>query len=214
MENIQPWCISRQLWWGHQIPAWYGPTARIRRRKPKREAIANALGYYAEQEVITPEQGRRWPPIRNKREGSSRAMKTCSNLVLVCAVAVLRRGWPDDTKDVERYYPTDVLVPVSTIIFLLGRPDDDDGPALHGKRSVSTVYIHALVRDEKGAARCRNERRHDPIRSRYCATGARSLSCAPRRDGSPGPRHQARAATRRGLPQFRDQLWNACRSPR
>jgi len=51
------WCISRQLWWGHQIPAWYGPTGKVFVAETEEEAIANALGYYAEQEVITPEQG-------------------------------------------------------------------------------------------------------------------------------------------------------------
>jgi len=58
MENIQPWCISRQLWWGHQIPAWYGPDGKVFVAETEEEAVGNALGYYAEQEVITPEQGR------------------------------------------------------------------------------------------------------------------------------------------------------------
>ena len=59
MENIQPWCISRQLWWGHQIPAWYGPDGKVFVAETEEEAVGNALGYYVEQEVITPEQGAR-----------------------------------------------------------------------------------------------------------------------------------------------------------
>ena len=57
MENIQPWCISRQLWWGHQIPAWYGPDGKVFVAETEEEAVGNALGYYVEQEVITAEQG-------------------------------------------------------------------------------------------------------------------------------------------------------------
>ncbi len=58
MENIQPWCISRQLWWGHQIPAWYGPDGKVFVAETEEEAVGNALGYFVEQEVITEEQGR------------------------------------------------------------------------------------------------------------------------------------------------------------
>ena len=56
MENIQPWCISRQLWWGHQIPAWYGPDGKVFVAETEEEAVGHALGYYVEQEVLTPEQ--------------------------------------------------------------------------------------------------------------------------------------------------------------
>ena len=56
MDNIQPWCISRQLWWGHQIPAWYGPDDKVFVAETEEEAVGHALGYYVEQEVITPEQ--------------------------------------------------------------------------------------------------------------------------------------------------------------
>ena len=69
MENIQPWCISRQLWWGHQIPAWYGPDNKVFVAETEEEAVGSALGYYAEQEVITPEQGREMALDPLKREG-------------------------------------------------------------------------------------------------------------------------------------------------
>src|SRR5690349_15262111 len=57
LENIQPWCISRQLWWGHQIPAWYGPDGKVFVAETEEEAVSRALAYYAEQEQITPMQG-------------------------------------------------------------------------------------------------------------------------------------------------------------
>src|ERR1043165_3806909 len=69
MENIQPWCISRQLWWGHQIPAWYGPDGKVFVAETEEEAVGNALGYYVEQEVITPEQGAEMARDPAKREG-------------------------------------------------------------------------------------------------------------------------------------------------
>ncbi|MDU6244692.1 MAG: class I tRNA ligase family protein, partial [Bradyrhizobium sp.] len=58
MEHIQPWCISRQLWWGHQIPAWYGPDGKVFVAETEEEAVSHAIAYYVEQEVITAEQGR------------------------------------------------------------------------------------------------------------------------------------------------------------
>ena len=69
MENIQPWCISRQLWWGHQIPAWYGPDGKVFVAETEEEAVGNALGYYVEQEVITPEQGAEMAQDASKRDG-------------------------------------------------------------------------------------------------------------------------------------------------
>src|SRR5207237_6277130 len=69
MENIQPWCISRQLWWGHQIPAWYGPDGKVFVAETEEEAVGNALGYYVDQEVITPEQGAAMARAPAKREG-------------------------------------------------------------------------------------------------------------------------------------------------
>ncbi len=78
MENIQPWCISRQLWWGHQIPAWYGPDGKVFVAETEEEAVGNALGYYVEQEVITPEQGARWRSILKSAPVSSPATRTCS----------------------------------------------------------------------------------------------------------------------------------------
>src|SRR5690606_27590664 len=56
MENIQPWCISRQLWWGHQIPAWYGPDGRVFVAESEDEAVAEALAYYVTKETLTSEE--------------------------------------------------------------------------------------------------------------------------------------------------------------
>ena len=57
MDNIQPWCISRQIWWGHQIPAWYGPDGKIFVAESEDDAVADALAHYTEIEEITAEEG-------------------------------------------------------------------------------------------------------------------------------------------------------------
>ena len=138
MENIQPWCISRQLWWGHQIPAWYGfkvdgegrpLTGGSRQSKAaavifapsEAEAIAQARKYYGAEDVV--EHDRQaveqvYGPQRHApgqvrdlaRRGRAR------HLVLLGAVAVLDLGWPDETKELTRY-PTDALVTGNDIIF-------------------------------------------------------------------------------------------------
>ncbi len=152
MENIQPWCISRQLWWGHQIPAWYGPDGKVFVAETEEEAVGNALGYYVEQEVITEEQGREMALDPAKREGfivrDEDVLDTWFSSGLWPFSTL---GWPDETPEVKRYYPTNVLVTGWDIIFfwvarmmMMGLHFMKDAP-------FSTVYIHRLVRDEKGA---------------------------------------------------------------
>src|SRR6201995_1180712 len=105
MENIQPWCISRQLWWGHQIPAWYGPDGKVFVAETEEEAIGNALGYYVEQEVITVEQGREMALDRNKREGFITRDEDVLDTWFSSALWPFSTlGWPDDTPEVKRYY--------------------------------------------------------------------------------------------------------------
>ena len=118
MDNIQPWCISRQLWWGHQIPAWYGPDGKVFVAQTEEEAVSRALAYYAETEAITPMQGHdmaldpasRAPFLIRDEDvldtWFSSALWPFSTL-----------GWPDRSADLDRYYPTDVLVSGFDIIF-------------------------------------------------------------------------------------------------
>ncbi|MBN8985832.1 MAG: valine--tRNA ligase, partial [Rhizobiales bacterium] len=118
MENIQPWCISRQLWWGHQIPAWYGPDGKVFVAETEEEAVGNALGYYVEQEVITAEQGHDMALDPALREGFITRDEDVLDTWFSSALWPFSTlGWPDETKDVERYYPTNVLVTGFDIIF-------------------------------------------------------------------------------------------------
>ena len=132
MHNIQPWCISRQLWWGHQIPAWYGPDGKYFVATDEQSARALAKKIYQGDFELTRDEDvlDTW---------FSSALWPFSTL-----------GWPDKTPQLEKYYPTSVLVTGFDIIFfwvarmmMMGMHFMKDVP-------FKQVYIHALVRDEKG----------------------------------------------------------------
>jgi valyl-tRNA synthetase len=212
MENIQPWCISRQLWWGHQIPAWYGPDGKVFVAETEDEAIGNALGYYVEQEVITPEQGREMALDRNKRAGFITRDEDVLDTWFSSALWPFSTlGWPDHDTDVRRYYPTNVLVTGFDIIFFWVARMMMMG--LHFMKDVPfpTVYIHALVRDEKGAKMSKSKGNViDPLHliDDYGADALRFTLAAMAAQG-----RDIKLATSRveGYRNFATKLWNACR---
>jgi valyl-tRNA synthetase len=132
MSNIQPWCISRQLWWGHQIPAWYGPDGKIFVEATDTEANAAAAKHY----------GKAVPLKRDEDvldTWFSSALWPFSTL-----------GWPEKTPELKRFYPTSVLVTGFDIIFfwvarmmMMGLHFMEDVP-------FRKVFIHTRVLDEKG----------------------------------------------------------------
>src|SRR6201996_6753318 len=212
MENIQPWCVSRQLWWGHQIPAWYGPDGKVFVAETEEEAVGNALGYYVEQEVITEEQGRVMALDPAKREGFiSRDEDVLDTWFSSALWPFSTLGWPDDITDVERYYPTDVLVTGWDIIFFWVARMMMMG--LHFMKDVPfpTVYIHALVRDEKGAKMSKSKGNViNPLHliDEYGADALRFTLAAMAAQG----RDIKLAAGRvEGYRNFATKLWNACR---
>ncbi|MGE4221418.1 MAG: valine--tRNA ligase, partial [Alphaproteobacteria bacterium] len=132
MLNIQPWCISRQLWWGHQIPAWYGPDGHVFVELSEDDAKAVAAAHYGKAVDLT-----RDPDVLDTWFSS--ALWPFSTL-----------GWPDETPEVARYYPTDVLVTGFDIIFFWVARMMMMGLHFMGTEPFHTVYVHALVRDERG----------------------------------------------------------------
>ncbi len=212
MENIQPWCISRQLWWGHQIPAWYGPDGKVFVAETEEEAIGNALGYYAEQEVITPEQGREMALDRNKREGFITRDEDVLDTWFSSALWPFSTlGWPDDTREVKRYYPTDVLVTGFDIIFFWVARMMMMG--LHFMKEIpfSTVYIHRLVRDEKGAKMSKSKGNViDPL-GVIDEYGADALRFALARGAAQSHDIKLSSQHVETNRNFATKLWNACR---
>jgi valyl-tRNA synthetase len=222
MENIQPWCISRQLWWGHQIPAWYGPDGKVFVAETEEEAVGHALGYYAEQEVITPEQGREMALDPAKREGFITRDEDVLDTWFSSALWPFSTlGWPDDDTDVKRYYPTNVLVTGFDIIFfwvarmmMMGMHFmKKERPAAPLSQVVPfpVVYIHALVRDEKGAKMSKSKGNViDPLHliDEYGADALRFTLAAMAAQG-----RDIKLAPQRveGYRNFATKLWNACR---
>ena len=152
MENIQPWCISRQLWWGHQIPARYGPDGKAFVAETEDEAVSRALAFYTETGAITTDQAREMAVDPAKRAPFiTRDEDVLDTWFSSGLWPFSTLGWPDETSELKRFYPTSALVTGFDIIFfwvarmmMLG---------LHFMKEVpfKDVYIHRLVRDEKGA---------------------------------------------------------------
>jgi valyl-tRNA synthetase len=212
MENIQPWCISRQLWWGHQIPAWYGPDGKVFVAETEEEAVGNALGYYVEQEVITAEQGHDMALDPAMREGFITRDEDVLDTWFSSALWPFSTlGWPDDTPEVKRYYPTDVLVTGWDIIFfwvarmmMMGLHFMKDAP-------FSTVYIHRLVRDEKGAKMSKSKGNViDPL-GVIDEYGADALRFALARGAAHSHDIKLSPQLVETNRNFATKLWNACR---
>src|SRR5271166_515683 len=193
MRDIQPWCISRQLWWGHRIPAWYGPDGSVFVGKDAAGAAAQARAQYGRDEVLTRDEDvlDTW---------FSSALWPFSTL-----------GWPEKTKEVARYYPGDVLVTGFDIIFFWVARMMMMGLHMMGDVPFRTVYIHGLVRDERGQKMSKSRGNAiDPLEliDSFGADALRFTICAltgPGRDVKLGA---SRVQDYRG---FVTKLWNAGR---
>jgi valyl-tRNA synthetase len=193
MRDIQPWCISRQLWWGHRIPAWYGPDGFVFVTKDADEAADLALAHYGHAEPLVQDEDvlDTW---------FSSGLWPFSTL-----------GWPEQTPELARYYPGDVLVTGFDIIFFWVARMMMMGLHFMGDVPFRTVYIHGLVRDERGQKMSKSKgNAMDPLEliDRYGADALRFTICAltgPGRDVKLG---ESRVKDYRG---FVTKLWNAAR---
>ena len=193
MRDIQPWCISRQLWWGHRIPAWYGPDGEVFVAKDAAGAAVQALAHYGHEEILTQDEDvlDTW---------FSSALWPFSTL-----------GWPEQTPEVARYYPGDVLVTGFDIIFFWVARMMMMGLHMMGEVPFRTIYIHGLVRDEKGQKMSKSKGNAiDPLEliDTYGADALRFTICALTGPGRDVKLSAARVQDYRG---FVTKLWNAAR---
>jgi valyl-tRNA synthetase len=216
LENIQPWCISRQIWWGHQIPAWYGPDGKVFVAENEDDAVADALAHYTDIEEITVEEGKdiAADPSRRTRFANEYLHRDEDVLDTWFSSALWpfsTLGWPDKTPELKRYYPNTALVTGFDIIFFWVARMMMMG--LHFMKEVPfrDVYIHALVRDATGAKMSKSKGNViDPLEviDKYGADALRFTLAAMAAQG----RDIKLSAQRvEGYRNFATKLWNAAR---
>ncbi|MEO1564159.1 MAG: valine--tRNA ligase [Pseudomonadota bacterium] len=178
LENIEPWCISRQLWWGHQIPVWYGPSMQstdgIANQElaffcaADEESLFDQLAeYYGEVSILqlnSREQANE--PIENFRFAINKGIADKLGEALIVPIwrdpdvldtwfssglwPIGTLGWPEETEALKKYFPTNVLITGFDIIFFWVARMMMMQLAVVDQKPFHTVYVHALVRDEKG----------------------------------------------------------------
>ncbi|RDE09287.1 valine--tRNA ligase [Pelagibacterium lacus] len=193
LENIQPWCISRQLWWGHQIPAWYGPDGTIFVEETEAAALAAARSHYGSDTALE-----RDPDVLDTWFSS--ALWPFSTM-----------GWPDETDELKTYYPTSDLVTGFDIIFFWVARMMMFGLHFMETEPFEHVYVHALVRDEKGQKMSKSKGNViDPLKlvEEYGADATRFTLAAMAAQGRDIKLAMGRVE---GYRNFVTKLWNAAR---
>ncbi len=216
MENIQPWCISRQLWWGHQIPAWYGPDGKVFVAHDEAEARKLAVEHY-KNAGDAKSVAALVADAKDVDNGLTRDEDVLDTWFSSALWPFSTLGWPEETPELARYYPTSTLVTAFDIIFFWvarmmmmglhftknseGKPQE---PFKH-------VYIHALVRDETGAKMSKSKGNViDPLHliGEYGADAVRFTMAALAAQG----RDIKLSANRvEGYRNFATKLWNAAK---
>jgi len=256
MENIKPWTISRQLWWGHQIPAWYGPRLnsdpdfnngaagpKVFVAATEADAVKQAETYYGSRKVEVYSGGINSTDYVKAYNGFDTTQRDRMNATtwqmrkqrdpfaeLSDGKVPLHRdedvldtwfssalwpfstmGWPNDTPELKKYYPTDVLVTGFDIIFFWVARMMMMGLEFTGKEPFHTVYMHALVRDENGQKMSKTKGNViDPLQlvDGYGADATRFTLAAMAAQGRDLRLSMARVE---GYRNFVTKLWNAAR---
>jgi valyl-tRNA synthetase len=188
LENIQPWCVSRQLWWGHRIPAWYDDEGNYYIAESEEEAQAQAGD----------------KPLRQDTD----VLDTWFSSAL-WPFATL--GWPEQTHDLNRHYPNDVLISGFDIIFFWDARMAMQGFEFMGERPWKTLYLHGLVRDAKGQKMSKSKGNAvDPLGliDKYGADAVRFTLAAMESQGRDIKLDEKRVE---GYRNFATKLWNAAR---
>jgi valyl-tRNA synthetase len=188
LQNIQPWCVSRQLWWGHQIPAWYDDQGNVFVAETEAEAQREAGGR----------------PLRRDQD----VLDTWFSSALWPFGTL---GWPDQTEALQRHYPNDVLISGFDIIFFWDARMAMQGFHFMGEKPWKTLYLHGLVRDAKGQKMSKSKGNTvDPLGliDRYGADALRFTLAAMESQGRDIKLDEKRIE---GYRNFATKLWNAAR---
>ncbi|WP_163271968.1 valine--tRNA ligase [Chelativorans alearense] len=211
MENIQPWCISRQLWWGHRIPAWYGPDGQVFVEKDEETALEAAIQHY----IALEGPWKAWVEEKLENFAPGDILTRDEDVLDTWFSSALwpfsTLGWPDKAPALKTYYPTSVLVTGFDIIFFWVARMMMMSLHFMDEEPFHTVYVHALVRDKNGAKMSKSKGNViDPLEliDEYGADALRftlAIMAAQGRDVKLDP---ARVA---GYRNFGTKLWNATR---
>ena len=191
MNNIEPWCISRQLWWGHQIPVWYGPDEEFFVANNEEEAKTLAMKHYGKDTELI-----RDPDVLDTWFSSG-----------LWPFATL--GWPDNKESIKKFYPTSVLVTGFDIIFFWVARMIMFGMEFLDKEPFKDIYVHALVKDEKGQKMSKSKGNViDPLDliKKYSADALRFTLLSM---SSPGTDVKLSEDRVKGYRNFLNKLWNA-----
>ncbi|MBY0563860.1 MAG: valine--tRNA ligase [Hyphomonadaceae bacterium] len=234
MRNIEPWCVSRQLWWGHRIPAWYGPkldpeTERIIDgnevfvAESQQSAVRSAAEHY--QKVL----GRRVSVVASNGSGVGTTRHGDKNFATIDEVMISQDedvldtwfssglwpfstlGWPEKTPELQRFYPTSTLVTAHDIIFFWVARMMMFGVHFMKEVPFHEVYIHALVRDARGAKMSKSKgNTMDPLEliDKFGADALRFTLAAMAAQGRDIKLSEQRIE---GYRNFGTKLWNAAR---
>ena len=191
MDNIEPWCVSRQLWWGHKIPAWYGPDGKVFVEYTEEEALKAAKEHYKKD-------------VKLQRDEDVLDTWFSSGLWPFATL-----GWPENTDYLKKFYPTTVLVTGFDIIFFWVARMMMMGMQFLDQEPFKDIYVHALVRDEKGQKMSKSKGNViDPLVliEKYSADALRFtlLSMA-----SPGRDVKLSEDRVKGYRNFLNKVWNA-----
>jgi valyl-tRNA synthetase len=239
LENIEPWCISRQLWWGHQIPVWYGPNKNEIQDEDSTSFVPFCATSFEDAKQQATEYYGDGVQIReiNARdiEGSPRIAEFCGMTATENGTNILESvslyrdkdvldtwfssglwpigtlGWPEETEEYKTYFPTDVLITGFDILFFWVARMMMMQLAVTGKIPFHTVYLHQLVRDEKGRKMSKTTGNViDPLQivDEYGADALRFTNAAMASIGGVLKLSEERIA---GYRNFGTKLWNAAR---
>ncbi|HAJ35657.1 MAG TPA: valine--tRNA ligase [Chloroflexi bacterium] len=193
LENIRDWCISRQLWWGHRIPVWYGPDGAAFAGRSEAEAHAKATAHYGKTVELVQD-----PDVLDTWFSSG--LWPFSTL-----------GWPEQTQDLATYYPTTVLETGYDILFFWVARMIMSGLKFTGKAPFSVVYLHGLVRDEQGRKMSKSLANVLNPLDLIAEYGTDALRFTLLTGGTPGNDMKLSTTRIEANRNFANKIWNAAR---